>query len=288
MALTATPEMTKEIKRHKRLLERENLYTYAYKHGDCLYSHVLYLRFGKATGSLILSDCPNPSREDLIRADQAFFHFNRIIIEARTRLIRDAARPIDLVQDTKRDLQQAQGDPLFSLDAFRKELTDVYTVFDTVIGVFGELESLFKAMQALEKRVLDRGYMTDEGLEEMIGYNLGHSRVMYHQGRELVSILPVMKRLREHMDSLKGRLGGEREKLRRQLATNLGGLTHPKSVKTLMQSQSTYEKDALGNTLVVKPGDEGLRQIEEIARKDFDYVYRTRIQKDLRNLQDAQ
>ena len=284
MAIAYNAQMEKEIKRYKRFMETENRFSYRYLHNGEFYFNVVYLRFNKAVGSIVLPAGPSASREDLIRADWAFFQFNRVITEARDQLLPDLKRPIYLLVDTKRDLTQAKGRPVFSLDPLSQQLETVFHAFDLGISAIPKLETIYESMQALEKRVLDRGYLTDDDVNAMGDLNISHYRTMYHQGRELIAALPALKAILDQITPLKGQLSGEDERLRHRLHTNLEALTREDSVSRLLKSNASFERDAEGRPVQMKPGEEGLLQYEENLRKKIEVIYQTKIMGNLRNL----
>lgn len=283
MAVTATSEMQGVIKRYKKLLESEELFQYAYKPGETRYYYVTYARFGKTTGSIILSDDPASKRSELLEADQAFFHFNRVLQEAGTQLVKDIQRPTELLEKLKQQLRQAEWKQEFGLKPFEEDIYRLYQALDLGIGVKDKLHAIFLKMQALEKEVRERGYFSESELELMIGWNLEHYRIMYEQGREMIAVLPVMDRLKGHLAGLQGTVADENEKLRQSLWTGLDALTTDKNVKVLMASNATFEQDAAGKRIAMKENEEGLQQFEEESRAVVEALYRNTI-KEIRNL----
>ncbi|GIP41192.1 hypothetical protein J31TS4_44720 [Paenibacillus sp. J31TS4] len=279
------PALTEQIKKHRKFLEKEEVFPYAYQNGDTLYYYVVFTRFGKGTGSVILSDgTAPPTREEQLRAGWAFFHFNRVLIEAGNQLVKDIARPVDLLETVRTQLRKAQWNEAFRLDKFASDLSGVYEALDTGVGTIDELNDIFLSMQALEKRVLDRGTLLDEDVQQMVEWNIAHYRKMYHQGRLLLRELPAFARLKAHIGSLKGSLKGEEEQLRQSVFTGLDALTVNANVQVLKDSNASFENDEKGNPVAMKEGEAGLDQHDEYLRKKNDYVFHNTILHDIRNL----
>ncbi|MBP1991677.1 hypothetical protein [Paenibacillus eucommiae] len=284
MMVTLTPHNGSEIKKYKKFLEKEEIFNYPYRYEGVEYNYVIFKKLGKVTASLVLTEDKGVSRNQMVHAGWAFFHFNRVIVEARIQLIPDINRPILVLQEGKKQLRKAEWNPDFKMSPFQEEIRRLYEVLDTGLKVKEKLHNILLDMQALEKKMLERGYLIDEDTEQMIGFNIDHYRTMYHQGKEIIRSLPTLKKLKAHVEKLKGSLAGEDEHLRQSLYVFLDAFTADKTVEDLLSSNESFEKDEWGDPVQMLEGEAGLRQYEAKLRKEVEHIYETEIVKDIRNL----
>lgn len=284
MTLTVTSNIQSQIDEYKKWLEKEHVFTYAYEKDTHLYYYVGYTRFNKLSGLVILSETDqDPVR--LRNAAQSVFQFNRIVIESSSELISNINRPIEEVEKGKRLLQQAQQNASFQMQSQSEDISIIMNAIDLTIQSIPELQTIFKQIQGLERKVLDEGILRDADVEQMIHYNLQHYMTMYRQGQAQIEILPHLERVRQHIEVLEGQLSNTTDQqLRRELFNFLNAMTIDKNVQKLRESQSTFQQDGQGKPISLPSGEEGVHQMAAYLREYMQYKFNTEIIKDFRNL----
>jgi hypothetical protein len=275
-----TTELNIDIKKYKKLFENYEMFTYSFKNYGKYFYYVSYFRFNKCTGIAILHDGKEVEKEEIYLAFKMMNNFNRIICDTRDQLVPDIKRPISVFQELKSLLHEAMVSAGHFLSEVKEDIILLEKMADLMISFPDELRLIFKELQAIEKEVLDRGYLLEENVNRAQELNFLHCEIMYNQGREQLKGTKYAQRI---INQLKLVEINDLNKKIKILMKHLQLFSSEQAVSEIMASQATFEKDEHGNKITFKPGEEGLEEYKQMFYKRVDHILENHIKNYLRN-----
>jgi hypothetical protein len=268
---------------YKRFWEKVEIYPYGYKYNNRMLNYAVFTRLGKVTGTAVVAEAGRVGREAALHAAWHFFQFNRVILEAADQLTKDINQPADSIEQSNELLRRSLWLQEFQMERYMDQVIELQNVFELAVAVKSQLNRLLQDMQTIEQTMLQRGYLQDEDTARMIELNVLHYRTMYHQGKELVRVLPMMEQLQRHFDSLQGKLDGVHEQARKQLYMLMDSFTRRDAVAKLLKSNASFEKDEYGQPVQMPEKEDRFAFYETKLRHEIAYIFRKKVVPQLRN-----
>lgn len=275
-----TSGLNNDIRNYKKLFENYEMFTYSFKNHDNYFYYVSYFRFNKCTGIAILHDEKEVEKEEIYLAFKMMNNFNRIICDTRDQLVPDIKRPISVFQELKSLLQGAMISEGHFLSEVKEDITLLEKMADLMISFPYELRLIFKEIQAIEKEVLDRGYLLEENVNRAQELNFQHCKIMYNQGREQLKGIKYAQSIIKQLKSVdKDHLNKDIKLLMKHLQL----FSSEQAISEIMASQSSFEKDEYGNKITFSSGEKGLEEYKGMFYKRVDHILENHIKDYLRN-----
>ena len=280
MAVQPTASVKAEIKKHKRIFEKDELFTYTLKYESETYHQVRYTRFGKGSGYLILTAdgkvVPLAEAKAVIKQ---FDTYNTCIVSATTRLFRYKENPIHVLIELKELLPQLEPfGPTISND-----VEHVIALADTYVREKERLNAIYEEMRQMDIEVQQkRGFLTITEVERADAYIAEMNGLLYDSLRQSRATLPAFKRLHKFIQHNYKQVV-ERTGHAKRLHMLLRAFTHSRNIRTLEQTLQGFEKDEWGKPFKLSPGKKGLQELEAIGAREGELNMERNIYPLLRN-----
>lgn len=221
MKVVNTSQLQTQIERHKRFLERTELYNYpAYINGQYYYN-VAYWRWGKkdAAGFLILRPngevVPRNEAEPVVKLFLVHAHVGRQI---KNNLAVDKEKPIEMYEQKWDYLKsllpsyQEKMDPVI-----RKDTEKLIDVCETMMESRVQLRAIYDKAMELLNEFFARNYVIEGEEAVLLDLLYESDYILYERIRKQVLIVDSVDRIYQFFRTSKVDLDREQEKKRKKL-----------------------------------------------------------------------
>ena len=276
-----TPQINKTLKEKQKLLEKIEIFTYAFEYKGQKYAHGRYVRFNKTSGILIVTEEGElPPREIAQEVCFYFNLFNTYMKDLLNIINPEANKPytpleeLDSLIDETFELANIK-DTLISL------LTDYKKHLDVVLENKKIVMTVRDRMVELYDHVLDKNLLTvsdyDKTLEYLDTYNLKMYETAYHLSdmEKLASELKKHIKKADKSTSYYPKLTEIVKRLEYSLDRNARA--------ALKESLELLNRDEYGKKVQLPKGEEGSKELIKIYERKRKYTYSKIVAPHLRN-----
>ncbi|RKD24483.1 hypothetical protein BEP19_08850 [Ammoniphilus oxalaticus] len=271
-------KLEQTAERRKKLLEKIEYFAYQLELNGARYHHVLYLRFNKPSGILIVDqDGQAVSRELARQVVAPINYYNNIAKGAGTDLVREKDRDVKPMVDLHRILTQQED--VFIDTPVAQDCQRVVQMLDLILDGQQTLRQIFEDLKAIDIEARDkRGYITMRDVDQFVALNEQYQSILYRQGK-------AQKETYASMDAL-ARFIKERKSLVREHKRAIDVLVsfqHASVKKTLDESLQSFEQDKQGKRHQFADGEAGVAQMLALYKEKTQYETEHELFKLLRN-----
>lgn len=279
LQMKAPNTVTEKIKKHKRFLEKEDVWNYAYQDNGKLYLIVQYIRFNKIIGTLILTnEGEEPRKEEAIKPYQIFNRYNSIVHGVISVMIPEMQKSYKAYEDLLRDLEHYKE--MLLMHSSNKEIVREYIEsVQRVVQTRRDIPNIVYGTRDLQNKILkEQGFFTEADLEQMQRFAEEFNRTQFifaveqlekmDLGREVLSLLRNIQ---------------QKDKRLKELIKNLDYHLSDRSMGVLIKAHKEQTKTFDGREKNYSPGEKGINEMLENYRDIVNQSTESKLSYTLRN-----
>ncbi|MBP1930862.1 hypothetical protein [Ammoniphilus resinae] len=269
------PLIQEKATNHQRFLERIEMFSFQLEFEGVKYHYVLYKRFGKPAGILIIDQYGEViPREEAKPIVATFNYYNNIATGATTDLVRDMNKDITPMLDLDRLLNENAAELLHL-----NEYQDVRKMLRTIIEGQDQLKVIFEQLKAIDIAGREnRKLVTMDDVKTFMTWNDQYQSILYRNGRIQQENKEAIERLLQYVKGNKATFCGSD-----RMIDVLEAFLAPHVARTLEQSLETFEKGIDGKRVRFAPDHEGIQQMLVLYKQNTQKETENILYKLLRN-----
>jgi len=254
------------------------MFSYQIEWDEERYYHVLYQRFDKPSGILMIDSKGQAIPKDLAKQVVApINYYNNIAKGAAADLVREKDRDVRPMLDLHRILQEQAT--FFSESLVAEDVERVVEMLDLILDGQQSLRDIFEELKQIDIEARDkRGYITKEDVDRFMTLNKQYQSILYRQGK-------VQQETYVFMDNLVQFIKQNENSIQEthRLIDVLSSFQNPKVKRTLDDSLQSFEKDAYGKRHSFAVGQAGVEQMLALYEEKTRFEVEHELFKLLRN-----
>jgi len=270
--------MQKTVNKHKKLMEKVEFFSFQMELEGNRYVHVLYQRFNKPTGILILDQHGQAvAKVQAKRIVAPMNYYNNIAKGAATDLVREKDRDIRPMRDLHRILLDHAS--LFSESSIVQDYQQVKDMLEIIIDGQQELRNIFEQLLEIDREARERRrYITMDDVNAFMALNEKYQSILYRQGKMQVESRSQMNGLAEFIKENAVSIGESKRALE-----VLNGFQAAHVIRALDESLKTFEEDQYGKRHSFNPGQDGVLEMLALYKQKTRHETETNLYALLRN-----
>ncbi|MGG3885348.1 hypothetical protein [Brevibacillus panacihumi] len=240
-----TPHIREQINKHKKFLEKPDLFNHAAMLDGQVYYNVQYWRWGKskAAGYLILrSDGSVPPLAEARPVVRLFMSHNNAVISFTQDFARDKEKPVWMYQQKRDCLQELLPFCEHVMDAqTRQDAEDLIEMCQLMVNSVEELRAIYERGMHYHEEMLARNYTTIDDEKQMRDALLDSDYILYRRLRKQCEVQSAVDRIYHFFASSRLELAGKQSDMAKKLVTLLRDYRREELWRIMKQSIKDME-----------------------------------------------
>ncbi|AST94174.1 MULTISPECIES: hypothetical protein [Sutcliffiella] len=266
MTVKFTNDLSSVIQKHKKMLEKSELYTYYFFYNSKKYYQCIYLRFKKTTGVVILDETGAVvPKSTAVKVAYYINSYNNFILDV-TRVIipemRKSYKPIEEKYELLMKITSKTED-----SAFHK----YFSILDEILCRRRRLPEIVEEFTKLHDEVLRTNHLDLEIYHRALNIGEEFNEIVFSTAMRLTEAVPITKKIKEDRKLYQQEDFYPEVK---RLVAGINDFLSPSSLKELEKSVRLLGEDEVGNHQIISADEKGMELAKELVerngKKDFE------------------